>query len=64
MSVCIKISFSKQKLLKIEEFCDITVFKLLRKKKVNQLFYYKKILLLLKKIQEIKMTGTTSLSMY
>jgi len=40
--------------IEIEDFGDLTVFKLLRKKKVNQLFYYKKILLLLKKIQKIK----------
>ena len=43
-----------QNYIEIEDFGDITVFQLLRKKKVNQLFYYKKILLLLKKIQKIK----------
>jgi len=40
--------------IEIEDFGDLTVFQLLRKKKLNQLFYYKKILLLLKKIQKIK----------
>jgi len=43
-----------QNYIEIEDFGDITVFQLLRKKKVNQLFYYKKIILLLKKIQKIK----------
>ena len=40
--------------IEIEDFGDLTVFQLLRKRKENQLFYYKKILLLLKKIQKIK----------
>ena len=40
--------------IEIEDFGDLTVFKMLRKKNVNQLFYYKKILLLLKMIQKIK----------
>ena len=40
--------------IEIEDFGDLTVFKLLRKKKVNQIFYYKKIILLLKKLQKVK----------
>ena len=40
--------------IEIEDFGDLTVFQLLRKKKENQLFYYNKILLLLKKIQKVK----------
>ena len=44
----------KKNYIEIEDFGDLTVFQLLRKKQVNQLFYYKKILLLLKKIQKIK----------
>ncbi len=40
--------------IEIEDLGDLTVFKLLRKKNENQLLYYKKILLLLKKIQKIK----------
>ena len=44
----------KKNYIEIEDFGDLTVFQLLRKKKVNQFFYYKKILLMLKKIQKIK----------
>ena len=44
----------KKNYMEIEDFGDLTVFQLLRKKKVNQFFYYKKILLMLKKIQKIK----------
>jgi len=44
----------KKNYIEIEDFGDLSVFQLLRKKKLNQLFYYKKILLLLKKIQKIK----------
>jgi len=40
--------------IEIEDFGDLTVFQLLRKKKQNQLFYYKKIIFLLNKIQKIK----------
>ncbi len=40
--------------IEIEDFGDLIVSQFLRKKKVNQLFFYKKILLLLKKIQKIK----------
>jgi len=40
--------------IEIEDFGDLTVFQKLRKKNVNHLFYYKKIILLLKKIQKIK----------
>tara|TARA_B100001175_G_C19495372_1_gene634955 strand:- start:770 stop:1723 length:954 start_codon:yes stop_codon:yes gene_type:complete len=41
-------------IIEIEDFGDLTIFKLLRKKKVNQMYYYKKIILLLKKFQKIK----------
>ena len=44
----------KKNYIEIEDFGDLSVFQSLRKKKLNQLFYYKKILLLLKKIQKIK----------
>jgi len=40
--------------IEIEDFGDLTVFQLLRKKKENQLLYYKKIIFLLNKIQKIK----------
>ena len=40
--------------IEIEDFGDLTVSQLLRKKKENQLFYYKKIIFLLNKIQKIK----------
>jgi len=40
--------------IEIEDFGDWTIFQMFKKKNVKQLFYYKKILLLLKKIQKIK----------
>ncbi len=40
--------------IEIEDFGDLTIFQMFKKKNVKQLFYYKKILLLLKKIQKIK----------
>ena len=40
--------------IELEDFGNLTVFQMFKKKKVNQLFYYKKILLLLNKIQKIK----------
>jgi len=40
--------------IEIEDFGDLSVFQLLRKKKKSQLFYYKKIIFLLNKIQKIK----------
>tara|TARA_B100001250_G_scaffold122777_1_gene104278 strand:- start:163 stop:1113 length:951 start_codon:yes stop_codon:yes gene_type:complete len=40
--------------IEIEDFGNLTVFELLRKKKINKLFYYKKVLLTLNKIQKIK----------
>ena len=42
--------------IELEDFGNLTVFQMFKKKKVNQLFYYKKILLLLNKIQKIKTT--------
>jgi len=44
----------KKNYIEIEDFGDLTVFQLLRKKKINKLFYYKKIIFLLKKMQKIK----------
>ncbi len=44
--------------IEVEDFGDTSVLKLLRKKKINKLIYYKKILLLLKKIQKIKTKKT------
>jgi len=49
----IKNNFNKN-FIEIEDFGDLTVFRLLRKKKENQIFYYKKIIFLLNKIQKIK----------
>ena len=40
--------------MEIEDFGDLTVFKKFKKKKINKIHYYKKILNLLKKIQKIK----------
>ena len=40
--------------IEIEDFGDLTIFQMFKKKNVNQLFYYKKIILLLKMIQKIK----------
>ena len=40
--------------IEIEDFGDLTVLKLLKKKKERKIFYYKKIISLLKKIQKIK----------
>ena len=40
--------------IEIEDFGDLTVFQMLRKKNINQILYYKKIILLLKNIQKIK----------
>ena len=42
--------------IELEDFGNLTVFQMFKKKKINQLFYYKKILLLLNKIQKIKTT--------
>ena len=44
----------KKNYIEIEDFGNLTVFQLLRKKKINKLYYYKKIILLLRKIQKIK----------
>ena len=43
-----------QNYIEIEDFGDLTVFQMFRKKNINQLFYYKKIILLLKMLQKIK----------
>jgi len=40
--------------IEIEDFGDLTVFKKFKKKNTNKIYYYKKILKLLKKIQKIK----------
>ena len=40
--------------IEIEDFGDLTVFQMLRKKNINKTLYYKKIILLLKNIQKIK----------
>ena len=40
--------------IEIEDFGDLTVFQMLRKKNINKILYYKKIILLLKNIQKIK----------
>ena len=40
--------------IEIEDFGDLTIFQMFKKQNVNQLFYYKKIILLLKMIQKIK----------
>ena len=40
--------------MEIEDFGDLTVFKKFKKKKINKIHFYKKILNLLKKIQMIK----------
>ena len=42
--------------IELEDFGNLTVFQMFKKKKINQLFYYKKIILLLNKIQKIKTT--------
>ena len=44
----------KKNYIEIEDFGDLTVFEYLKNKKVNKLYYYKKIILLLNKIQKIK----------
>ena len=44
----------KKNYIEIEDFGDLTVFEYFKKKKVNKLYYYKKIILLLNKIQKIK----------
>ena len=44
----------KENYIEIEDFGDKTVFQLFKKKKVNKIFYYKKIIILLNKIQKIK----------
>ena len=49
----IKNNYNKN-FIEIEDLGDLTVFQLLRKKKENQLFYYKKIIFLLNRIQKIK----------
>ena len=62
-NILIKKNLSAPKLIKnnynknfieIEDFGDLTVFQFLSKKKENQLFYYKKIIFLLNRIQKIK----------
>ena len=40
--------------LEIEDFGDDTIFKILSKKKKNQMFYFEKIITILNKIQSIK----------
>ena len=40
--------------IELEDYGNLTIFQMFKKKKINQLFYYKKILLLLNKIQKIK----------
>ena len=40
--------------IEIEDFGNLTVFQMLKKKNVNKLFYYKKIILLLRMIQKIR----------
>ena len=40
--------------IEIEDFGDQTVFQILKKKNINKLYYYKKIIILLNKIQKIK----------
>ena len=42
--------------IELEDYGNLTIFQMFKKKKINQLFYYKKILLLLNKIQKIKTT--------
>ena len=42
--------------IELEDFGNLTIFQMFKKKKINQLFYYKKIILLLNKIQKIKTT--------
>ena len=42
--------------IELEDFGNLTIFQMFKKKNINQLFYYKKILLLLNKIQKIKTT--------
>jgi len=49
----IKNNYNKN-FIEIEDFGDLTVFQFLSKKKENQLFYYKKIIFLLNRIQKIK----------
>ncbi len=49
----IKNNYNKN-FIEIEDFGDLTVFQFLSKKKKNQLFYYKKIIFLLNRIQKIK----------
>ncbi len=44
----------KKNYIEIEDFGNLTVFQFFKKKKINKLFYYKKIILLLNKIQKIK----------
>ena len=44
----------KENYIEIEDFGDKTVFQLFKKKKVNKIFYYKKIIILLNKIQKIR----------
>jgi len=42
--------------IELEDFGNLTIFQMFKKKNINQFFYYKKILLLLNKIQKIKTT--------
>ena len=44
----------KKNFIEIEDFGDDTIFKILNKKKINKLYYFKKIIQILDKIQKIK----------
>ncbi len=44
----------KENYIEIEDFGDLTLLKLFKKKKVNKLNYYKKLILILSKLQKIK----------
>ena len=44
----------KNNYIEIEDFGDLTLMKLLKKKKINKFNYYKKLILLLSQLQKIK----------
>ena len=44
----------KKNFIEIEDFGDDTIFKILNKKKINKLYYFKKIIQILDKIQKIR----------
>ena len=44
----------KKNFIEIEDFGDDTIFKILNKKKINKLYYFKKIIQILNKIQKIR----------